>query len=202
MAAPATATVALPAPAFEEEAVFPDSSIKTVKLSDYKGKWVVLLFYPLDFTFVCPTEVIAFSDRADEFKKLNTEILAVSVDSVHTHIAFNETPRNKGGLGGVQIPLVADLNKKMCVDYDVLLASGHSLRGLFIIDPEGTLQQVTKNNAPVGRSVDETLRLLQAFQFVATHGDQVCPVNWKPGQATITEDPAKSKAYFASEFKE
>lgn len=165
-----------------------------------QGKWLIIVFYPLDFTFVCPTEIIAFSDRVEEFRKLNCEVVCASVDSVNTHLAWMDTPRNKGGLGKIQIPLIADLTRDMSRAYDVLIKEGHTLRGMFIIDPEGTLQQVTKNAPPVGRSVDETLRLLQAFQFVAEHGDQVCPVNWTPGSSTIK--PSSKLDYFSSEFKE
>eukprot|EP01114_Cavostelium_apophysatum_P017099 TRINITY_DN4_c0_g1_i1.p2 TRINITY_DN4_c0_g1~~TRINITY_DN4_c0_g1_i1.p2 ORF type:complete len:201 (+),score=60.22 TRINITY_DN4_c0_g1_i1:59-661(+) len=193
--------VGKPAPDFKEIAVVGQDFVD-LTLSQYKGKYVILLFYPLDFTFVCPTEIIAFSDRIEEFRKLNAEVIGLSVDSHFTHLAWINTPRKEGGLGAIKIPLVADLNKKIARDYDVLLGdSGHTLRGLFIIDKEGILRQITKNDAPVGRSVDETLRLLQAFQFVDTHGDQVCPVNWKPGDATMNPDPVKSRTYFAAQNK-
>jgi len=169
-------------------------------LSDYKGKYVVLLFYPLDFTFVCPTEIIAFSERIEDFKKLEAEVIGISVDSKYTQLAWINTPRKEGGLGAINIPLVADLNKTICRDYDVLLDSGHSLRGLFIVDKKGILRQITKNDPPVGRSVDETLRLIQAIQFTDTHGDEVCPINWKPGDATITATPSKAKDYFSKAY--
>ncbi|KAJ9523297.1 hypothetical protein QJQ45_005254 [Haematococcus lacustris] len=156
-----------PAPGFKATAVV-DGQMKDVSLSDFKGKYIVLFFYPLDFTFVCPTEITAFSDRIDEFKAINTEVVGVSVDSQFTHLAFVNTPRNKGGLGGCKYPLVADLTKKIATDYGVLITEGPdagvALRGLFIISPEGVLRQITVNDLPVGRSVDETLRLIKAFQ--------------------------------------
>jgi len=158
---------------------------------------VILFFYPLDFTFVCPTEILAFSDRADEFRKLDAEIIGASVDSKSSHLAWINTPRKEGGLGGhVNFPLVADLNKKLSRDYDVLMEEeGYSLRGLFIINRQGVVVQITKNDPPVGRSVDETLRLVQAFQHVDKYGE-VCPANWTPGSDTMQADPVGSKKYF------
>merc|ERR1712232_732456 len=186
------ARVGAPAPDFEEEAVVGED-FKTVKLSDYKGKWLVLFFYPLDFTFVCPTEILAFSDRVEEFRKIGCEVVGCSIDSKYTHLAWIKTPRKEGGLGGaLNIPLISDLRKTMARNYDVLLpADGHTLRGLFIINPKGTVVQITKNDCPVGRSVDETLRLVQAFQFADKHGE-VCPVNWTPGAKTMKPDPTGS----------
>ena len=185
-----------PAPDFELDAV-EGSTFKTAKLSDYKGKWLVVFFYPLDFTFVCPTEILAFSDRVDEFKKLGAEVLGVSVDSKFTHLAWIEKPRKEGGIEGLKYPLASVINKTMATSYGVLnCAAGVALRGLFIIDPDGNVQQATINNLPVGRSVDETLRLLQAFQYVAEHGDEVCPANWTPGGDTMQPDWDGSKAYF------
>jgi alkyl hydroperoxide reductase subunit AhpC len=194
----ATARPGYPAPQFEAEAVV-DGQFKRISLKDYAGKYVVLLFYPLDFTFVCPTEIIAFSDAADEFRKINTEVLAISVDSKYTHLAWINTPRNQGGLGKLNIPLVSDLTKEIATKYGVLYKdTGHTLRGLFIIgsDEKQTLRQVTMNEPPVGRSVDETLRLVKAFQYTDTH-DEVCPVNWTPGKATIKPHPEKKLEYFA-----
>jgi len=191
-----TATVGKPAPSFKEDAVL-GQDFKEVSLHDYKGKYLLILFYPLDFTFVCPTEIIAFSDRIEDFRKLNCEVVGVSVDSKYTHLAWINTPRKEGGLGEIKYPLVADLNKKMARDYDVLQESGHTLRGLFLVDPKGILRMSLKVDAPVGRSVDESIRLLQAFIYVDTHGGEVCPVNWKPGDLTMHEDPTKSKTYFA-----
>jgi peroxiredoxin (alkyl hydroperoxide reductase subunit C) len=184
------------APAFSATAVY-DQEFKSIKLSDYRGKYVVLFFYPLDFTFVCPTEITAFSDRYGEFKALNTEILGVSVDSEFSHLAWIQTDRKAGGLGDLSYPLVADLKKEISTAYNVLDPdAGVALRGLFIIDPEGVIQHATINNLAVGRNVDETLRVLQAFQYVQSHPDEVCPAGWKPGEKTMNPDPVKSKVYF------
>eukprot|EP00128_Syssomonas_multiformis_P018067 Colp12_sorted_trinity150504_noHs@30761 len=190
------AFVQKPAPAFECQAVF-NGEFKTVKLSDYLGKYVVLFFYPADFTFVCPTEIIAFSERAEEFHKIGCEVLAASCDSVFTHLAWVNTPRKQGGLGPMKIPLIADKNHQLAKDYGVLLEDGVSLRGLFIIDGKGVLRQITVNDLPVGRSVDETLRLVQAFQYTDVHGE-VCPAGWKPGQKTMKADPTGSLEYFST----
>ena len=184
------------APDFTATAVI-DQEFKDVSLSDYKGKWVVLFFYPLDFTFVCPTEITAFSDRYAEFSSKNTEVLGVSVDSQFSHLAWIQTPRNQGGIGDINYPLVADLKKEISTAYNVLDGNeGVALRGLFIIDPEGTIMQSTINNLPVGRNVEETLRLLQAFQYVLANPDEVCPANWTPGDATMKPDPEGSKEFF------
>ncbi len=186
------------APDFTATAVY-DQEFKTIKLSDYRGKYVVLFFYPLDFTFVCPTEITAFSDRYEEFKALNTEVLGVSVDSEFSHLAWTQTDRNQGGVGDLAYPLVADLKKSISSDYNVLdPEAGVALRGLFIIDKDGVIQHATINNLAFGRSVEETLRTLQALQHVQTHPDEVCPANWKPGDATMNPDPVKSKTFFAA----
>ncbi|MGL5035841.1 MAG: peroxiredoxin [Microcystaceae cyanobacterium] len=186
------------APDFTATAVV-DQEFKTLKLSDYRGKYVVLFFYPLDFTFVCPTEIIAFSDRYAEFSKLNTEVLGVSVDSEFSHLAWIQTERKQGGLGDIAYPLVADLKKEISTAYNVLdPEAGVALRGLFIIDKEGVVQHATINNLSFGRSVDETLRTLKALQYVQTHPDEVCPAGWKEGDKTMNPDPVKSKAYFAA----
>lgn len=154
-----------PAPYFSGTAVV-KSEFVDLKLTDFAGKYLILLFYPLDFTFVCPTEIIAFSDRMSEFHDLNTEIVGISTDSQFTHLAWTQLPRKKGGLGSVNIPLLSDLTHQISKDYGVYLEHlGHSLRGLFIIDGKGIVRQITMNDLPVGRSVDETLRLLQAFQY-------------------------------------
>ncbi|WP_448381097.1 peroxiredoxin [Gloeomargarita sp.] len=186
------------APDFEATAVV-DMEFKTIKLSDYRGKkYVVLFFYPLDFTFVCPTEITAFSDRYEEFAKLDTEILGVSVDSQFSHLAWIQTDRKDGGLGELKYPLVADLKKTISAAYNVLTPEGVALRGLFIIDKEGVIQHATINNLAFGRNVDETLRILQAIQYVQSHPDEVCPANWQPGQKTMHPDPVKAKEYFAA----
>lgn len=167
-----------------------------LSLNDYLGKYVVFFFYPLDFTFVCPTEILAFSDRVEEFRKINTEVIACSVDSHFTHLAWINTPRKEGGLGKIQIPLLSDLTHKISKDYGVYLDNlGHTLRGLFIIDDKGFMRQITMNDLPVGRSVDETLRLVQAFQYTDRHGE-VCPAGWKPGADTIVPNPFEKKKYF------
>ncbi len=195
--------VGKPAPAFNTKAVvgsgFVDVSYEdgtlTVGEQEFSGKYIVLFFYPLDFTFVCPTEIIAFSDRLDEFEEIGAKVLGVSVDSQFTHLAWKNTPRNKGGLGEIRYPLLADLTKQMSCDYNVLLDDSIAARGIFIIDANGILQSYTVNNLAVGRSVDEALRLVQAYQHVEQHGE-VCPANWVPGEKTMKPDPVGSQEYF------
>ncbi|MDH3976654.1 MAG: peroxiredoxin [Deltaproteobacteria bacterium] len=187
--------VQFPAPDFTAQAVMPDNSFKEIKLSDYKGKWTVLFFYPLDFTFVCPTEITAMSDRHKEFKELNAEVIGVSVDSHFSHLAWKSTSRKEGGLGEITYPLVADLKKTISTDYGVLLDAGIALRGLFIINPEGVVQYQVIHDLGIGRSVDETLRVLKAIQTVAKTGE-VCPANWSEGGDTMKGDPEGSKEYF------
>jgi alkyl hydroperoxide reductase subunit AhpC len=185
-----------PAPEFAGTAVV-DGAFQDIKLSDYLGKYVVLFFYPLDFTFVCPTEIIAFSDRAGEFAKINTQVIAASTDSHFSHLAWTNLSRKEGGLGKMNIPLLADKNARISRSYGVYRDDdGVTLRGLYIIDDKGILRQITMNDLPVGRSVDETLRLVQAFKFTDEHGD-VCPANWKPGADTI--NPKKSMEYFSKQ---
>jgi peroxiredoxin 2/4 len=184
------------APEFALEGVL-NGKFLTYRLSDYKGKWVVLFFYPLDFTFVCPTEILAFSDRLAEFKKVGAEVFGASVDSKFSHLAWTEKPREEGGIKSLAYPLLEDLKKELAEEYGVLDEAGAvALRGLFLIDPDGIVQHATVNNLGVGRSVDETLRVLQAFQFVREHGE-VCPADWKPGAKTMKADWDKSKDYFA-----
>lgn len=157
----------------------------------------VLFFYPLDFTFVCPTEIRAFSDRYAEFEKLGVSVVAASVDSEFSHLAWTQQPKENGGLGPMKIPILSDITKNISRNYGVLLEEqGVALRGLFIIDPKGVLRQSTVNDLPIGRSVDETLRLVQAFQFHEKNGD-VCPAGWTPGKESMTADPAGLKKYFA-----
>jgi len=189
-----TVEVQKAAPDFSGQAVI-GSDFQEIKLSDYKGKWLVLFFYPLDFTFVCPTEIVAFSERIDDFKSLETEVVGVSVDSHYTHLAWKNTPRKDGGLGEIKYPLLADLTKQIAADYGVLLDEGIALRGLFIIDPNQNVRHVTINDLPIGRNVDEVLRVVKALQFFEKHGE-VCPANWKPGEKTMVPDPEKSKNYF------
>jgi len=184
-----------PAPQFKGISVV-DGQFKEISLEDYKGKYVILFFYPLDFTFVCPTEIIAFSDRVDEFRKINCELIACSTDSHFCHLAWVNTPRKQGGLGSLDIPLLADKSASISKSYGVYKEDeGLSFRGLFIIDEQQRLRQITINDLPVGRSVDETLRLVQAFQFTDKHGE-VCPAGWTPGKKTMKADPAGSKEYF------
>lgn len=155
---------------------------KEIKLSDYRGKWLVFFFYPLDFTFVCPTEITALGDRAEEFEEFDAEILGCSTDSVHSHWAWLNTPREKNGIAGVKYPLVADFTKETARAYGVLNEeTGAAQRGLFIIDPEGVLKYAVVTDDNVGRSVEETLRILQALQ---TGG--LCPAEWKPGKNLLT----------------
>lgn len=163
------------APEFSGKAAL-QGDIIDLSLSDFAGEWLVLFFYPLDFTFVSPTEIVAFNDAYPRFKELGAEIVGVSVDSVHTHLAYLRTPRSEGGLGGIDFPLLADLGKQTAADYDVLNGDV-ALRGVYIIDPEGIVQSGTVNNLSVGRNIDEVLRTLQAFQYAAEHGE-VCPANW------------------------
>ena len=185
------------APEFKAQAVMPDGSFKEVSLSDYRGQYTVLFFYPLDFTFVCPTEIIAFSDRVKEFEALGVQLLGVSIDSHFSHLAWRNTPRAQGGIGQIDYPLVADLNKDIARDYDVLLPGGIALRGLFLIDKDGVVRHQVVNDLPLGRSVDETLRMVQALQYFETNGE-VCPADWKEGARTIKADPENSKEFFLS----
>jgi peroxiredoxin (alkyl hydroperoxide reductase subunit C) len=154
-----------------------------VKLSDYRGKWVVLLFYPLDFTFVCPTELTTFSDRYDDFEGINAEVIGVSTDSVYSHRAWLQTARDKGGVEGLRYPLASDITGGVARDYGVLIEDkGIALRGLFVIDPEGILRYKVVHDLNIGRSAEETLRVIQALQ---TGG--LCQAEWRPGQKTLND---------------
>ncbi|BDU77743.1 peroxiredoxin [Mesoterricola sediminis] len=177
------AFVTQPAPDFKATALV-DGQFKDVTLGEFKGKKVVLFFYPLDFTFVCPTEIIAFSDAVKEFEARNTQVLGVSVDSHFSHWAWANTERAQGGIKGLSFPLVSDLNKKIASDYNVLLDGGIALRGLFIIDEKGVLRHITVNDLPLGRNVEEVLRVLDALDFHTQHGE-VCPANWKKGEKAM-----------------
>ena len=169
------AQIGRPAPEFTAQA-YANGEITEVSLKDYRGKWVVLFFYPLDFTFVCPTEIQGFDQKKAEFDKLNAQILGCSVDSVHSHKAWSE-----GALGKMNYPLISDINHRISRDYGVLLEDkGISLRGVFLIDPDGNLRSYLVNDLSVGRNVDEIIRLLQAFQ-----SGELCPVGWKPGEKTL-----------------
>ncbi|KAL7674156.1 hypothetical protein ACOME3_000436 [Neoechinorhynchus agilis] len=192
-----TARIGQKAPSFTAEALV-DGRFKKVSLSDYEGKYVVLFFYPLDFTFVCPTEIIAFNDRANEFHERECELLACSTDSKFTHLAWTQRPRKEGGLGDIKIPMIDDKSMEISRAFGVLKEdAGIAYRGLFVIDPKGILRQVTINDLPVGRSVDETLRLVDAFKFTDEHGE-VCPANWKKGAKSMKADPQGSKEFFSA----
>lgn len=187
------------APEFTATAVMPDGQFKDISLSDYDGKYRLLFFWPLDFTFVCPTEIIAFSDAASQFEELGVQILGVSIDSHFTHLAWTNTPRNEGGIGKCGYPLIADLSKQISRDYDVLLDGGVALRGLFLIDKDGVVRHQVVNDLPLGRSVDEALRMVKALQHFEKNGE-VCPANWQQGSATINPDVEKSKEFFGSAY--
>jgi peroxiredoxin (alkyl hydroperoxide reductase subunit C) len=187
--------VGKPAPEFKATAVV-NGDFKEVKLSDYRGKYVVLFFYPLDFTFVCPTELHAFQDKLEHFKKLNTEVLGVSIDSQFSHLAWLNTKREDGGIEGCKYPLVSDINKTIARDFDVLIPEGGvALRGTFLIDKNGVVRHQTVNDLPLGRNIDEYLRLVEALQFSEEHGE-VCPANWKKGDKSMKPSQSGLKAYF------
>merc|ERR1712212_413575 len=183
-----------PAPTFETDAVI-DGKITKINLKDYKGKFVVLLFYPLDFTFVCPTEILSFSDNVDKFKELNCTVLGISTDSAFSHLAWIEKPRKEGGISELAYPLVADKSMAISKAYGVLREDGIAHRGLFVIDAEQNIRHITVNDEGIGRCVNEAIRQVEAIQFHQKHGE-VCPANWKPGQKTMIPDPTKSKDYF------
>jgi alkyl hydroperoxide reductase subunit AhpC len=187
-----------PAPFFQGTAVM-NQEFREISLNDFKGKYLVLFFYPLDWTFVCPTEIIAFSDKQKEFNKLNAEIVGVSVDSKYSHYHWINTPRKMGGLGKLDIPLLADVTKEIAKAYGVLIEEGDdaglAARGTFIIDPEQNVRIAHVNDLPIGRNVDEIQRLLEAIQYHEAHGE-VCPANWNKGDLTMTPDPEKSLKYF------
>lgn len=190
-----SAVIGKPAPTFKKQAVV-EGLFEEISLEQYKGKWVVLAFVPMAFTFVCPTEIIAYDKRLKEFEQRGAVVLYTSTDSEYTLNAWNNAATSDGGLGGVALPLVSDANHSLSRDYGVLIEdAGIALRGTFIIDPQGVLQQVTINNAPVGRNVDETLRLLDAFQFVAENGE-VCPAGWQKGDEAI--DTKNASKYFSN----
>ena len=189
-----------PAPEFTAQAVMPDKTFKEISLADYKDKWVVLYFYPLDYTFVCPTEITAISDRSADFEKLGAQVLGSSIDSHFTHLSWINTPRKKGGLGDLNHPLIADLKKEIGRDYGVLLDAGICLRGLFIIDPTGNVRYEVVNDLGIGRNVDEVLRTLAAIQSVDKTGE-VCPANWTEGSDTMKPDPTGSQEWFGKHGK-
>ena len=185
------------APDFTADAVMPDNSFATLKLSSYRGKYVILFFYPLDFTFVCPSEILAFNKTIDKFKEKNCEVIGVSVDSKFTHLAWKNTAVENGGIGNIQYPLVADLNKEIARQYGILFNNSVALRGLFLIDPKGVVRHAVINDLPLGRSVAEAIRMVDALQFVETHGDQVCPANWQEGEEAMKPTAAGVADYLA-----
>jgi peroxiredoxin (alkyl hydroperoxide reductase subunit C) len=182
------------APDFTAQAVMPDNSFAELTLSSYRGKYVVLFFYPLDFTFVCPSEIIAFDKAVEKFEAKNTQVIGVSVDSHFTHLAWKNTAPDQGGIGQVKYPLVADLSKQISKEYGVLFGDEVALRGLFLIDKEGIIRHGLVNDLPLGRNVDEALRLVDALQFTEEHGE-VCPANWREG-----EDAMKPTADGVAEY--
>ena len=182
-----TSLVTRPAPDFTATAVLADNSFDDdFSLAALRGKHVVLFFYPLDFTFVCPTEILAFDAALEEFRSRGAEVVGVSVDSQYTHAAWKRTEVEDGGIGPIRFPLVSDLNKEIARSYGVLLESGVALRGLFLIDREGIVRHALVNDLPLGRSVDEALRVLDALRFHELRGD-VCPANWNEGDDGIDE---------------
>jgi len=186
------------APDFTAIAVMPDNTFnEEFKLSDMRGKYVLLFFYPLDFTFVCPSEILAFNKAVDTFKEKNCEVVGVSIDSHFSHLAWKNTAINDGGIGQIQFPLVADLDKSIAENYGILLDMGIALRGLYLIDKDGVIRHQVVNDLPLGRNVDEALRMLDALQFIEEHGD-VCPANWNKGDDAM-EPTAEGVAKYLSE---
>jgi len=172
------------APDFKADALMPDGSFKNISLSEFKGKYVLLFFYPLDFTFVCPSEIIAFSNRIEDFRSRNTEVLGVSIDSKFTHHAWVNTPTNSGGIGKINFPLVSDITKNISKDYNVLFNQSIALRATILIDKTGIVRHYSVNDLPLGRNADEFVRLLDALQHTEKHGE-VCPAGWTKGETAI-----------------
>lgn len=190
--------VTQPAPDFTATAVMPDNTFKEdFKLSDFRGKYVLLFFYPLNFTFVCPSEILAFNKAVQQFEENNCQLIGISIDSHFSHLAWKNTPINEGGIGNIQYPLVADLDKKISQDYQVLLDAGIALRGLFLIDREGIVRHQVVNDLPLGRNVNEALRILHALKFTEEHGE-VCPANWNKGEDGMQPTAEGVAAYLAA----
>jgi len=186
------------APEFKATAVMPDNTFNDkFQLSDYRGKYVLLFFYPLDFTFVCPSEIIAFNKRLKEFEERGVQVVGVSVDSQFSHWAWKSTPVEKGGIGNIQYPLVADITKQISRDYGVLFNEAIALRGLFLIDKTGVVRHMLVNDLPLGRSIDEALRVIDALQFTEEHGE-VCPANWRKGEAAMKPTAKGVAEYLAA----
>ncbi|NGX57121.1 MAG: putative peroxiredoxin [Chlamydiae bacterium] len=185
------------APEFTAKAVIKDKIVDDFSLSSLKGKYVILFFYPLDFTFVCPTELHAFQERLEDFKQRGAEVVGCSVDSPYSHLAWLETPKSKGGIEGIEYPILSDLKKDISENYGVLIPhEGIAYRGLFLIDKEGTVRHQVVNDLPIGRSVDEALRTLEALIFYEQNGE-VCPANWEKGKKSMKPDSSGLKKYFA-----
>merc|ERR1719148_538570 len=194
------AKVCKAAPDFDCMALLPNQSFGNVKLSSLisSGSWVVLFFYPLDWTFVCPTEICEFSDQSDEFEKVKCKVIGCSVDGEYCHLAWSNVSRAKGGIGQLDIPLLADVSRSVSKKYGVLLDAGHSCRGTFIIDPKGVMRHMSMNDPPVGRNVDEVLRLVKGYQHFEQYG-VVCPAKWKSqSDRTIKPDPTGKLKYFSA----
>lgn len=190
-----TTEVGKPCPEFEIETMT-SGELSRVTSADYAGKHAVILFYPLDFTFVCPTELMAFSDRLDDFAALGADVLGVSVDSQFTHLAWWNTPLADGGIAGCRLSLGGDVSRRMCESFGVLNADGVAQRALFVLDREGIIRHKTVNDLPIGRNVEETLRVIAALRHHEEHGE-VCPANWRPGERTMTPETAAARSYFA-----
>ncbi len=187
------------APDFTATAVMGDNALKEdFSLSDYQGKYVVMFFYPLDFTFVCPSEIIAFDHRLKEFEERGVQVIGISVDSHFTHLAWKNTPVNEGGIGNIRYPLVSDLSKQISTDYDVLLDGAIALRGSFLVDREGMVRHQVVNDLPLGRNIDEMLRMVDALQFHEEHGE-VCPAGWDKSKKAMDASPEGVASYLASE---
>lgn len=185
------------APNFTAQAVVDNRIVNQYSLSDLKGQYVVLFFYPLDFTYVCPTELHAFQERLEEFKKRGAQVVGCSVDSAFSHKAWINTPKSKGGIEGVNYPLISDLNKTISKDYGVLNPDGVAYRGLFLIDKQGTVRHQLVNDLPIGRSVDEAIRILDALIFFEKNGE-VCPANWNHGKKSMKPTSEGLEQYFLS----
>jgi peroxiredoxin (alkyl hydroperoxide reductase subunit C) len=188
--------VAKAAPDFTAQAVMPDNTFAELRLSSFRGKYVLLFFYPLDFTFVCPSEIIAFDKELHNFKERNAELIGVSVDSHFTHLAWKNTPRERGGIGKIQYPMVSDITKEISRSYGVLLNDSVALRGLFLIDRDGVIRHALINDVALGRNIDEALRMLDALQFTEKHGE-VCPANWREGDEAMEPSAEGVASYLA-----
>lgn len=183
------------APGFTAEAVMPDDTFAEISLSSFRGKYVILFFYPLDFTFVCPTEIVAFNDQLDAFKKINCEVLGVSTDSKYSHLAWRNTPKVAGGIGKIRYPLISDITKNIARSYGVLHDDAVALRGLFLIDPKGVVRHALVNDLTLGRSIDEAMRIVKAQQLIDQYGE-FCPANWQPGDKSINDSKESMEEYF------